>query len=122
MNICAEDRSDNYTIQWTIPSGTMVMRFQRYMKKAVVMRFQRYMKKAERGLVVNIAPADLQAASSVPARRLFSSAVLTVHAMFHQEHEAIQKEKETYQYDKALHSIDETIRKKGEFNRFFNII
>ena len=76
------------------------------------------MKKAERGLVVNIAPADLQAASSVPARRLFSSAVLTVHAMFHQEHEAIQKEKETYQYDKALHSLDETIRKKGECDRF----
>ena len=76
------------------------------------------MKKAERGLVVNIAPADLPAASSVPARRPFASAVLTVHAMFHQEHEAIQKEKETYQYDKALHSIDETIRKKGECDRF----
>lgn len=83
------------------------------------MRFQRYMKKAERGLVVNIAPADLQAASSVPARRLFASAVLTVHAMFHQGHEAIQKKKETYLYHKALHSIDETIRKKGECDRFF---
>jgi hypothetical protein len=23
MNICAEDSSDNYTIQWTIPSGTI---------------------------------------------------------------------------------------------------
>jgi hypothetical protein len=76
------------------------------------------MKKAERGLVVNIAPADLQAASSVPARRLFASAVLTVHTMFHQEHEAIQKKKDPYQYDKALHSIDETIRNKGECDRF----